>query len=103
MSKYKAIRTEVDGITFSSKKESKRYADLKLLEKAGKIKNLHLQPVIPLPVKEEMICRYVADFGYWDNEKNVDILEDCKGCKTPVYRLKKKLVKAIYGIEILET
>ncbi len=52
------------------------------------------------------IGRYIADFRYFDNERNVAVVEDVKGGKatmTPIYRLKKKLVKALYGIEIVET
>jgi len=102
MTKYHAKRTEVDGIKFASRKEANRYQELCLLEKAGEISHLILQPVWKLVVNEMLICKYIADFQYCTEAGDV-ITEDCKGVLTPVYRLKKKLMKAVYGIEILET
>lgn len=99
-SKYRAIRTEVDGIVFASKREAKRYQELKMLERVGVISALKLQPRFPIAVNGERICVYVADFEY--AEKGKRKIEDAKGVKTPVYRLKKKLVEAQYGIEIEE-
>ena len=102
-SKYKAIRTEIDGIWFASKKEAKRYQQLLLLEQAGEITHLELQPIYPIIYKGEKICRYQADFRYFDTKKRMRVLEDVKGMKTPVYRLKKKLVEAFYpGTKITE-
>jgi hypothetical protein len=101
--KYKAIKTEVDGITFDSKKEARRYQDLKLLEKSGAISKLILQPSLRIEVNGVKVCDYRADFSYYDNGTNKRIWEDVKGVKTSIYRLKKKLVFALYGIEILET
>ena len=100
MTKYNAIRTEVDGIVFASKAEAKRYSQLKLLERAGEIKNLELQPSYDLEVNGVLICRYVADFRYM--VRGGQKVEDVKGVKTPVYKLKKKLMKAIYNINIRE-
>ena len=99
--KYNAIKTVVDGVTFDSRKEARRYSELKLLEKCGKIHSLTLQPRFDLIVNGTKCGFYRADFKYTEN--NREIVEDCKGFKTPVYRLKKKLVKAIYGVDILET
>ena len=99
--KYRAIKTIVDGIKFDSKKEARRYSQLKLLEKAGAITDLKLQPRFDLIVNNCKCGFYKADFEYVENEKK--IIEDVKGMKTPVYNLKKKLIKAIYGIEIFET
>ncbi len=105
MSKYKAVRTKVDGISFASKKEARRYMDLCLLLKAGEIRDLVLQPKFPLEVLGVKICTYVADFQY--DLKLVDewfeTIEDVKGVRTPVYLLKKKLFEAIYGKRITET
>lgn len=101
--KYGNIKTVVDGIRFDSKKEAKRYGHLKLLERAGEILHIEVHPKYRLLVKGEEIGRYEADFSYWDKKNQSMIIEDCKGVKTAVYRLKKKLMKAIYGIEILET
>ena len=103
MTKYHAIKTVVDGITFASKAEAARYQELKLLERTGEIADLIMQPVFHLVVNGHKIGKYIADFQYYDNDKLEIITEDVKGVKTPVYNLKKKLVKALYGVEILET
>ncbi len=103
-SKFGAIRTEVDGIVFASKAESRRYAELKLLEKAGEVFGLVLQPSWGIYANERTlkpIAHYVADFSYTDKSGKL-VVEDVKGVKTPVYRLKKKLVEAQHGIKILE-
>ena len=86
---------------YASKKEATRAAVLHALEKAGKIFSLYEQSVYSLEVNGIVICKYIADFDYWVDGKHV--VEDVKGFKTPVYRLKKKMLKAIYGIEIRET
>ena len=101
MSKYNARKTEVDGYIFDSKKESNRYCELRLLEKADEITELELQPKFPLVVNGEKIATYIADFRYNDHGKVV--VEDTKGFRTREYRIKKKLVHALYGIEIVET
>jgi hypothetical protein len=98
--KYGAVKTEVDGIVFASKKEAKRYQELKLLRKAGKIAALELQPSFDLVVNGVKVGRYVADFRY--AEQDLEVVEDAKGYKTDIYRLKKKMVEAQYGIEIRE-
>jgi hypothetical protein len=112
--KYGAVPTEIDGIRFASKKEARRYAELKLLEKAKQIRCLRLQPRYSLMAPAGMedgelmvteVAAYVADFAYdihlgggaWRT-----VVEDVKGFKTPVYRLKKKWLKAQHGIEISE-
>lgn len=103
--KYNAIKTLVDGIRFDSRKEAARYQELKLLERGGVIQNLELQPRFLLQDKfklDGVIYRkieYVADFKYWDKEKEEWIVEDVKGVKTPVYKLKKKLFLKQYGKE----
>lgn len=101
-SKYHAVRTEVDGVTFASKREAARYAELKMLERCGAIHGLKLQPRFDVVIFGEKVCSYVADFQYFDNTSSRLVTEDVKGMKTPVYRLKKKLMKAVYGIEIAE-
>jgi hypothetical protein len=102
MSKYHAKPEIVDGIRFASQREAKRYRELRLLVKANQITALDIQPNFPILVKDVPICRYVGDFAYLDYRTGRRIVEDVKGVKTPVYRLKKKLVKAIYGIDIQE-
>jgi hypothetical protein len=89
-------------VRFASKREANRYSELKLLQKAGVLDSLVLQQSFPLEVNGVLIGRYVADFHYFDCEKKEVVTEDAKGVKTPVYKLKKKLMKALYGIEIRE-
>jgi hypothetical protein len=105
-SKYRAVPTEVDGVRFASKAEARRYGELSLLVKARKIRQLELQPEFPIVVNGVKVAKYVADFRYqtipWDYEGIETVVEDVKGMKTPVYRLKKKLVEAQYGITIRE-
>lgn len=107
MTKYNAIRTTVDNITFASKKESVRYSELKMLLNAGKISMLELQPKFDLIVNGKKIGKYVADFEYYEPaglkpEIFIRVIEDVKGMKTPVYKLKKKHVEAQYGVVIRE-
>ena len=102
-SKYRNKKTTINGITFDSKWESERYLYLKSLEKAGRIKDLELQPRYNILVNDQKICAYVADFKY--NKENADgiwehIVEDAKGVETPEFKLKKKLMKAIFNIDI---
>jgi hypothetical protein len=101
-SKYKAVKTTVDGIVFDSKKEAKRYQELKILQKAGIISGLRLQPEYEVSLMGQKICKYRGDFWYVDTKTEGAVIEDVKGMKTPVYRLKKKLVEAYYGIKIIE-
>jgi len=83
----KADRT-LDGIVFASKKEMTRYAELKMLERAGAIHSLTMQPRYKLHAG----IVYVADFSYWQN--GIQIVEDVKGARLEVYKLKLKLFKA---------
>lgn len=91
----------IDDIRFASKKEGRRYQELKLLEKAGEIRELELQPSYELIVNRMKIGVYRGDFRYF--EKGETVTEDTKGFRTPFYRLKRKLMFALYGIEIRET
>jgi hypothetical protein len=100
--KYGAAKAVVDGIVFQSKAEANRYAQLKLLSRAKKISSLALQPVYSIDIEGFHICNYIADFRYFDNERSKEIVEDVKGVKTAVYRLKKKLVEATHRITIEE-
>ncbi len=86
---------------FASKKEARRYGELKILERNGNISNLSTQVKFSLDVDGIHICNYIADFCY--DEKDQVVVEDCKGIKTPAYRLKAKLMLAIYRIKIFET
>ena len=102
-SKYHAVKEKVDGITFASKKEAQRYRELKLMEQAKAIQDLQIQVAFPLIKKSEFgrEIKYIADFVYFDNGHMV--VEDTKGFKTDVYKLKKRLMAELYGIEIKET
>ena len=101
-SKYRNKKTVVDGITFDSKREAARYCELKKRLATGAIRDLRLQPPYPFEVRGVKLGKYVGDFLYYDVASQRDVLEDVKGIKTAVYRLKKKLMLALYGIEIVE-
>lgn len=107
MSKFNAVITEVDGKKFHSKKEAERYQELLLLERAGEISHLQTQVRYDLIVNGEKVGTYIADFVYQDERTVSRVVEDVKGYKKGMaysyYRLKKKLMKACYGIDILET
>jgi hypothetical protein len=100
--KYGAEKTVVDGVTFASKKEALRYDYLKTMFFYGKIASLELQPRYKLEVNGVLICIYKGDFRYVELSNLETVVEDVKGFKTPAYRLKKKLMLAIHGIEIFE-
>lgn len=108
-SKYHATKTVIDGITFDSKRESKRYQELKLMERAGKIRCLRRQvrfellPAFDVGGRHYRPTSYVADFVYTDCETGGEVVEDCKGYRTDVYRLKAKLFAHKFGVAILET
>ncbi len=106
--KYGAIPTTLDGIRFDSKREAFRYMELKLLEKAGIIRDLEPHPKFPIHVAHHrcgeltQVCVYKADFRYREGPRGLLKVEDVKGVCTPVYKLKKKMVEAQYGIQITE-
>lgn len=112
MSKYNSRKTIVDGITFDSKKEARRYLVLKQMEQDGEIKNLRLQvPVELIPSFEILVdgkkrkrraMRYICDFVY-DEVNGTTIYEDVKGKKTDVYAIKKKLFEYKFKTTIKET
>lgn len=103
-SKFRNVRTN----GYASKREAARAAELHLLEKAGEITNLHEQfPfVLALPNGvDKRPIKYIADFRY--HEKHPSgwqlIVEDCKGFRTDVYKLKKRWLYEKFGIRIRET
>lgn len=102
-SKYNAAKVTLDGHRFDSRREAKRYEELKALEAAGKIAQLELQPRFELQAgfryrgKVIRKIEYVADFKYLDYERGGLVVEDVKGMRTDVYRLKRKLFLAKYG------
>jgi len=99
-SKYGNVKTEVEGIEFSSSKEAKRYKDLRLLENAGVIQKLKRQVRFSLEVNGVHICDYICDFTY---QQKGFVCEDAKGYRTKDYKMKARLMLAIHQIKILET
>jgi len=107
-SKYHAKKTFVDGIKFDSKREAARYLELKALEKAGIIKNLERQipyvllEGVPGPEGKKLRpMKYIADFRYEDSSGNI-ITEDSKGFLTKEYKIKKRLMWQLLGINVIE-
>ena len=116
-SKYGAVKTTIDGIVFDSKREAARFAELKLRERAGEIRGVEVQPIFQLDVAQRTegwsyprkVGVWRGDFRYEERrvtpggrERWAAVVEDVKGFKTPVYRLKKRMVEAQYGIQIRE-
>ena len=102
--KYNNIKTVINGITFDSKKEAAYYGILKLKQKAGLIDRFEMQVRYDLVVNNVNIGFYKADFVTYKHGKVFEVI-DVKSeitNKLPVYRLKKKLMKAIYEIDIVE-
>lgn len=103
--KYGAIPTYVGELRFDSKGEARRYTELNLLQQAGEIRDLRLQPSFELHAlgaPEIKIGEYRADFEYVECGTEERVVEDYKGMKTPLYRWKKKHTEAEYGITIRE-
>jgi hypothetical protein len=100
-SKYGNVRTVVDGILFHSRKEAARYAVLRDLQADGKLSDLRLQVSHQITINGIKVCRYISDFEYTLEGRH--IIEDVKGRLTDVYKLKKKLMSACLGLDILET
>lgn len=112
--KYKNRKCVVDGIEFDSRKEANRYVELKLILKAGKIKDLRRQvKYVLIPSQRgddkkviERECAYIADFVYKDCETGKEIVEDVKGYRGggayEVFKIKRKLMLYVHGIRIKE-
>lgn len=105
--KYGSKKTEVDGVTFDSKKEAKRYQELRILEKAGEITDLRRQVKFELIPSQringkvaERAVEYKADFVYTQDGQT--IVEDTKGFRTKDYIIKRKLMLWVHGIRIRE-
>lgn len=101
-SKYNARETWVDGIRFDSRKEAARWNQLVMLERAGVIMGLRRQVPYVLIDKSAhgRAIRYIADFAYMQDGQ--EVVEDAKGVKTPVYKLKRRMMAERYGIIIKE-
>ena len=107
MSKYNNQKIRVGGELFDSKREYNRWCELRLLEHSGIICNLQRQVKFRLidsqktSERTERPCDYIADFVYYENGSRV--VEDCKGMRTDVYKIKRKLMLEKYNISIKET
>ena len=108
--KFGNRKTELDGKVFDSRKEARRFAELRLMERAGEISGLQTQvPFVLIPAQRdekgrviERAVSYVADFVYNDKAGKL-VVEDAKGYRTEVYKLKRKMMLKVHGIRILET
>ena len=105
MSKYLNKKTEIDGKVFDSKKEAKRYLELKAMEERGEISLLRTQYTLVLIEKSKYgrQIKYVADFTYLQN--GIVVVEDVKSpytAKNPIYRLKQRMVAEKYDVVIKE-
>ena len=105
--KYGSRKVTRDGMTFDSQKEYRRFCELRLLERAGKVTDLQRQVKFELIPSQriggkvvERACNYIADFVYTENGKKV--VEDTKGFKTTDYIIKRKLMLWVHGIRINE-
>jgi len=113
--KYHAVRTVVDGVSFASKAEARRYSELRLLEKAGEIWELELQPSFPLHTasttgqlgealkavagtRNTLVGHYRGDFRYQDRRRGKAVVEDVKGMDTPMSKWKRRHVALQYGV-----
>ena len=101
-SKYHSKKVVLDGIEFDSKKEADRYVQLLLMQRGGDIVGLKVHPRFELAINHMKICAYEADFSYFDKRCLKQIVEDTKGYRTRAYRIKKKLMLAIHGIDVKE-
>jgi len=107
--KFSARRTTINGLHFDSQKEAHRYLILKDEERCGLVTHLERQVKFPIEVNRVFICNYIADFVY--NRRTVEngrqiitrVIEDTKGFRTPLYKLKRQLMKAVYKVTIYET
>ena len=110
MNKYHNKKVIIDGIKFDSQKEGNYYLKLKMLEKAGKIRDLRLQ--VPFVVLETFKvddrtyrkAKYIADFTYYDDKDKLHVIDVKSEAtrKDKTYQLKKKLLAWKYGLEIEE-
>lgn len=116
-SKYGNVKAQVDGYTFDSKAEARRYQELRLLEQAGEVWDVEVHPRYPLYAPSTSgyatraahalsrkgvfrIGEYRADFKYRDRHTMPYVVEDVKGFDTPLSRWKRKHAEAQYGITI---
>ncbi|MEJ0095116.1 MAG: DUF1064 domain-containing protein [Methylocella sp.] len=98
----------VDGLVFSSKREARRYAILKQMERVGEITHLECQPAFDIMINGVKFCTYTADFGYFRRGVVDRVIEDVKGrgkggtAGDPAYRLRKRAAELYFGIRVTE-
>lgn len=106
-SKYNNTKTTVDGIEFDSRREADYYCQLKLLKRAGEIKDFGLQPRYELQPgfdkngKRHRPITYAADFIITNHDGTTDII-DIKGVETQVFKIKQKLFEYKYPDKTLK-
>ena len=106
--KYGARKTTVDGITFDSAKEAKRYSELVMLQFAGDISELELQPEFilegkggdPLQYESKRQIKYRADFRYFDMRTKIWVIEDSKGVQTKDFKIKRAIMNSM-GLKVV--
>jgi hypothetical protein len=102
--KYRNVKCTYNGIKFDSQGERDRYRKLEFKQnKCGIITDLKTQVKFPIEINGIKVCTYIADFTYKIRETDQLIVEDFKGVITGLFTLKKKLMKAVHGIDILIT
>ena len=92
------------GYTFDSIWEAERWGELSAMQRAGVVKDLERQVRYNLVINDQKICAYIADFRYKlvdENGFEKEIVEDAKGVETAEFKLKKKMMKAILGIDVI--
>lgn len=99
--KYNNTKTEYKGELYDSKKEAAYAGKLDMLVRGKQILSWERQKPMPIVVNGDKICKYICDFVVTNLDGSVEHI-DVKGVITATYRLKKKLVKAVYGINIIE-
>lgn len=97
--KYGAVSQWIDGYYFKSKKEARRYGTLKTLQMAKEISELKVHPKYPITINGKEICNVELDFSY-KKDGNL-VVEDTKGMDLPISKLKRKMVNAVYGFEVV--
>lgn len=100
--KFGAKPRRVGGIRFASKLEAKWWGRLQVRERAREITQLTPHPAFPIVVNGVTVCTYIADYAWVETANGLVVVADAKGMQTPVYRLKKKLLMATHGIDVLE-
>lgn len=119
-SKYKAQKTEYNGVIYDSKKEAQRASELSVMEKLGIISHVQRQVkfvLVPAQREPDIVgakggikkgkviereLSYIADFVYIDEQSGQTIVEDTKGFRTPEYKIKRKLMLYFHNIRIRE-